>query len=285
METGILYIVATPIGNLGDITLRAIEVLGMVDLILAEDTRISARLLRRYEITTPVMAFHEHNEREMASRMVARLEQGANIALISDAGTPLLSDPGFHLVRLLRAQGKRVIPIPGPSAVVCALSAGGLPMDRFVFEGFLPSKREARRRRLQALAEETRTLVLYEAPHRILDAIRDITELFGGERQGVIARELTKTFETIHAGPIENLHDWLRKDENNRRGEFVLMIGGKPEEDNEGIGAEELRTLHLVLEELPIKKAVALTARLTGRKRNALYRLALQIMEKSRTIG
>jgi len=285
IQTGILYVVATPIGNLADITLRALQILGEVDLILTEDTRVSARLLQRFGITTPVKAFHEHNERKIAPDIITRLEQGANIALISDAGTPLLSDPGFHLTRLLRNQGKQVIPIPGPSALVCALSAAGLPTDRFIFEGFLPSKREARRSRLQALVIDPRTIVFYEAPHRILATIDDMAEIFGDQRPAVIAKELTKTFETIRSGLFPALQSWLREDENHQKGEFVLMIGGKPKmdaaENTCAVTDEDLRTLHLLQEELPLKKAVALTARLTGRKKNDLYRLALQTIRES----
>nr|VFK07850.1 MAG: 16S rRNA (cytidine1402-2'-O)-methyltransferase [Candidatus Kentron sp. LPFa] len=283
MENGILYIVATPIGNLDDITLRALRVLGEVDLILAEDTRISARLLQRFGITTQVKSFHEHNERKMAPAIVHRIERGANIALISDAGTPLVSDPGFHLTRLLREKGKRIVPIPGPSALICALSVAGLPTDRFIFEGFPPSKRAARRHRLQALAQESRTLILYEAPHRVQATIQDMMEIFGAERHGVLAKELTKTFETIRQGPLSTLEDWLRRDENHQKGEFVLMIGGKPKPDParniEAVTAEDLRVLRLLREELPLKRAVSLTARLTGRKRNDLYRLALTMGE------
>nr|VFJ60173.1 MAG: 16S rRNA (cytidine1402-2'-O)-methyltransferase [Candidatus Kentron sp. FW] len=280
--TGVLYVVATPIGNLEDITLRALRVLGEVDLILAEDTRISARLLRRFGITTPMEAFHEHNERTMAPKILARLEGGANIALISDAGTPLLSDPGFYLTRLLRDQDKKVVPVPGASALVCALSAAGLPTDRFVFEGFLPSRQGARRARLGILAAETGTLVMYEAPHRILATMEDMLEIFGDERHGVIARELTKTFETIRSASLLTLRNWLCEDQNNRRGEFVLMIGGKPKAgltENTEMAEEDTRTLRLLLEELPLKKAVALSARLTGRKKNDLYRLALTMSE------
>nr|VFK38203.1 MAG: 16S rRNA (cytidine1402-2'-O)-methyltransferase [Candidatus Kentron sp. SD]VFK43035.1 MAG: 16S rRNA (cytidine1402-2'-O)-methyltransferase [Candidatus Kentron sp. SD]VFK78609.1 MAG: 16S rRNA (cytidine1402-2'-O)-methyltransferase [Candidatus Kentron sp. SD] len=282
IESGILYVVATPIGNLDDIAPRALRVLGEVDLILAEDTRVSARLLRRFGIATPVRAFHEHNERRMAPDIVAQIERGARIALISDAGTPLLSDPGFHLTRLLHERNRKIVPIPGPSALICALSASGLPTDRFIFEGFLPSKQEARRHRLQGLAEETRTLILYESPHRIRETIRDMTEIFGDQRPGVIARELTKTFETIRSDSLATLAGWLLEDENHQRGEFVLMIGGKPKPDparDEAITTEDLRALRLLLEELPLKKAVALAARLTGRKKNALYRLALAMNE------
>nr|VFK48635.1 MAG: 16S rRNA (cytidine1402-2'-O)-methyltransferase [Candidatus Kentron sp. TC] len=278
IESGILYIVATPIGNLEDITLRALRVLGNVDLILAEDTRVSARLLRRFGITTPVRSFHEHNERKMAPAIVHRIERGANIALISDAGTPLVSDPGFHLTRLLRERDGRIVPIPGPSALICALSAAGLPTDRFIFEGFPPSKREARRRWLQALAEEPRTLILYEAPHRVRATLQDMVETFGAERRGVIAKELTKTFETIRQGSLSALESWLQRDENHQKGEFVLMIGGTDldsTQNTDAATAEDLRVLRLLREELPLKKAVSLTARLTGRKRNDLYRLAL----------
>ncbi|NNJ84035.1 MAG: 16S rRNA (cytidine(1402)-2'-O)-methyltransferase [Gammaproteobacteria bacterium] len=279
---GVLYVVATPIGNLGDNTLRALQVLGSVDLILAEDTRISARLLRRFTITTRLKAFHEHNEQKMAPWVVEQLDEGMSIALISDAGTPLLRDPGLYLMRLLRAQGKKTVPVPGPSALVCALSVAGLPTDRFVFEGFLPVKREARRHRLQGLVEEARTLVVYEAPHRILATTQDMAEVLGGERQVVIARELTKAFETIYSGSLSAIAHRLSEDSNNQRGEFVVVVEGKPKVDPiEGAGegavtAEDQRILHLLMEELPLKKAVILAARLTGRKKNALYRIALQ---------
>nr|VFK14443.1 MAG: 16S rRNA (cytidine1402-2'-O)-methyltransferase [Candidatus Kentron sp. LFY] len=282
-EKGTLYVVATPIGNLHDITLRALQVLAKADLILVEDTRVSARLLRRYGITTPVRAFHEHNERNTTPEIIARIEGGADIALISDAGTPLLSDPGFHLTRLLRDQGGKIVPIPGPSALICALSVAGLPTDRFTFEGFLPPKQEARRRRLRVLAEDTCTSIFYEAPHRIRATIEDMLEIFGEKRHGVIARELTKAFETIRRGPLAALASWLREDQNNQRGEFVLMIEGKPKadpaRDPEATTAEDLRILRLLREELPLKKAVPLAARLTGRKKNHLYRIALTMSE------
>nr|VFJ63333.1 MAG: 16S rRNA (cytidine1402-2'-O)-methyltransferase [Candidatus Kentron sp. DK] len=276
---GALYVVATPIGNLEDITLRALRVLGEVDLILAEDTRVSARLLRRFSITAPLKAFHEHNEEKVAPWVVERLDEGMDIALISDAGTPLLRDPGFHLIRLLQARNKKVVPVPGPSALVCALSVAGMPMERFVFEGFLPVKQEARRRRLEALREEARTLVLYEAPHRVRAAIGDMGDILGPERHAVIARELTKTFETIREGPLSGLYQWLGEDENNQRGEFVLVIEGKTKEerkDDAAVTEEGARVLRLLMEELPLKKAVTLAARLTGQKRNRLYRAALQ---------
>nr|VFJ92716.1 MAG: 16S rRNA (cytidine1402-2'-O)-methyltransferase [Candidatus Kentron sp. H]VFJ93278.1 MAG: 16S rRNA (cytidine1402-2'-O)-methyltransferase [Candidatus Kentron sp. H]VFK00434.1 MAG: 16S rRNA (cytidine1402-2'-O)-methyltransferase [Candidatus Kentron sp. H] len=284
-QGGVLYVVATPIGNLEDITLRALRVLGHVDLILAEDTRVSHRLLRRFAITTPMKALHEHNEQKMAPWVVDRLHEGMSIALISDAGTPSLRDPGFHLTRALRMQGKKVVPIPGPSALVCALSAAGLPADRFVFEGFLPVKQEARRRRLQALVEDPRTLVVYEAPHRILMTVRDMVGILGDRRQAVIARELTKAFETLYSGSLPMIERWLEQDRNHQRGEFVLVIEGKPKADPEGehgtmaeesITEEDRRVLHLLMEELPLKKAVILAARLTGRKKNALYRIALR---------
>ena len=284
LAAGALYVVATPIGNLDDITLRALQVLGEADLILAEDTRVSVRLLHRFAITTPMKAFHEHNEQKMLPWVVEKLDEGMSIALISDAGTPLLRDPGFHLIHLLRTQGRKVIPVPGASALVCALSVAGLPADRFVFEGFLPVKREARRRRLRALAAESRTLVVYEAPHRVLAAIQDMAEVFGGERQGVVARELTKVFEHIYSGSLSMIAGWMEEDSNNRRGEFVVLVEGRPktppregpEAAGEGaVTEEDLGVLHLLMEELPLKKAVILAARLTGRKKNELYRLAL----------
>jgi len=285
IEPGVLYVVATPIGNLEDITLRALQVLAGVDLILAEDTRVSGRLLQRFAITTPVRAFHEHNERKITSWVIERLEANASVALISDAGTPLLSDPGFYLTRLLRAQNKKIVPIPGPSALVCGLSVAGLPTDRFVFEGFLPAKREARRHRLRELEREYQTLVLYEAPHRVLATVADLVEIFGRERQAVIARELTKTFETIRSDSLPALEGWLQEDGNHQRGEFVLMVEGRPKtgpgQDQDEVTEEELRTLHLLLEELSLKKAVALAVRLTGQNKNTLYRLALQAQDRA----
>ncbi len=274
--SGALYVVATPIGNLGDISQRAIEVLSGVALVAAEDTRHSGKLLHHFGIKTPAMALHDHNERTVSESIVARLLSGEAVALVSDAGTPLISDPGYHLVTQARAAGCRVIPVPGASALLAALSASGLPSDRFIFEGFLPAKAGAREARLQQLQGEHRTLVFYEAPHRIVASIAAMAAVFGTDRQAVIARELTKTFETIHGDTLAGLSDWLLSDANQQRGEFVVMVGGAPFED-QLINAEAERVLRLLLDEVPLKQAAALAAKITGVKKNLLYQFALML--------
>jgi 16S rRNA (cytidine1402-2'-O)-methyltransferase len=274
-----LYVVATPIGNLDDMSPRAVRILSSVDRIAAEDTRHSRPLLQHFGIGTPMSALHEHNEREQAPRLLAALEAGESVALISDAGTPLVSDPGYHLVRTARARGIAVVPVPGPSALMAALSAAGLPTDRFVFEGFLPSKPTARRTRLQALARETRTLVFFESPHRLSSALEDMAVVFGAERQAVLARELTKAFETIRGDSLQRLVDWVHSDANQRRGELVLLVHGAAEAQP-GDGREAERVLELLLKELPVKQAAALAARITGAGRNELYRRALELSGK-----
>ncbi|KAF1056447.1 MAG: Ribosomal RNA small subunit methyltransferase I [Pseudomonas delhiensis] len=276
MSLGSLYVVATPIGNLDDITPRALKVLREVALIAAEDTRHSLRLLQHFGIQTPLAACHDHNEREQGGRFLARLQAGEDVALISDAGTPLISDPGFHLVRQVRAAGIRVVPVPGPSAVITALSAAGLPSDRFIFEGFLPAKTVGRRGRLEALREEPRTLIYYEAPHRLLECLEDMCAVFGEERQAVLARELTKTFETLKGLPLGELRDWVRADSNQQRGECVLLLAGWQAPDDEAVSAEAQRVLDLLLAELPVKRAAALAAEITGVRKNLLYQLALE---------
>lgn len=274
---GTLYVVATPIGNLEDISARALRVLREVKLIAAEDTRHSARLLQHFGINTPLTACHEHNEREEGSRLVQRLLGGDDLALVSDAGTPLISDPGYHLVRNARAAGVRVVPVPGACALIAALSASGLPSDRFVFEGFLPARSTARRQRLQAVVEEPRTLIFYEAPHRLLDCLADLRELFGVERPAVLGRELTKTFETIKGAPLGELHDWVAADSNQQRGECVLLVEGwQAPEGEDALSAEALRVLDLLLAELPLKRAAALAAEITGVRKNLLYQQALE---------
>ncbi|HYQ37359.1 MAG TPA: 16S rRNA (cytidine(1402)-2'-O)-methyltransferase [Pseudomonas sp.] len=274
---GTLYVVATPIGNLDDISARALRVLREVKLIAAEDTRHSARLLQHFGIATPLVACHEHNEREQGSRLVQRLLGGDDLALISDAGTPLISDPGYHLVRNARAAGVRVVPVPGACALIAGLSASGLASDRFVFEGFLPARATARRQRLQALVEEPRTLIFYEAPHRLLECLADLRELFGTERPAVLARELTKAFETIKGAPLGELHDWVAADANQQRGECVLLVEGwQAPEGDEALSAEALRVLDLLLAELPLKRAAALAAEITGVRKNLLYQQALE---------
>lgn len=277
---GTLYVVATPIGNLEDISARALRVLSEVALIAAEDTRHSARLMQHFGIATPLAACHEHNERDEGGRFIRRLLGGDDVALISDAGTPLISDPGFHLVRQARAAGVRVVPVPGACALIAALCAAGLPSDRFIFEGFLPAKRVARRTRLELLKAESRTLIFYEAPHRILDALADLEAVFGSDRSAVLGRELTKTFETLKGLPLGALRAWVEADSNQQRGECVLVVGGwqAPEQDD-AIDANARRVLHLLMSELPVKRAAALAAEITGVRKNLLYQLALQ--EKS----
>ena len=211
MTDSTLYIVSTPIGNLGDMSPRAVETLQAVDLIAAEDTRHSSRLMQHFDIKTQMWALHDHNERSQADRILQRLEEGENIALISDAGTPLISDPGYHLVRIIREAGYSVVPVPGACAFVAALSASGLPTDRFIFEGFLPAKTKARRERLDNVVEEPRTLVYYESPHRLTDTLADMLAVFGSDRYVVMARELTKTFETIHGDRLEGLVEWVNR--------------------------------------------------------------------------
>ncbi|MDZ7803196.1 16S rRNA (cytidine(1402)-2'-O)-methyltransferase [Thiohalophilus sp.] len=273
-ENSALYVVATPIGNLGDMSQRAVEILQQVALIAAEDTRHSARLLRHFAVTTPCVALHEHNEREQSSRLLQRLANGESVALIADAGTPLLSDPGFHLVQQARLQGIRVIPVPGPSAVVAALSVSGLPTDCFKFIGFLPAKSAARRQRLAALVAEPCTLAFYESPHRILESLADMGEVLGRDRDAVLARELTKTFETVQGGSLDELHAFVSRDANQQKGEMVLLVAGAPAVEA-ALNPEVERILGVLLEELPVKQAAALAARITGVKKNQLYQQAL----------
>lgn len=270
---GALYVVATPIGNLADFSPRAIAVLQGVAQIAAEDTRHSLALLRHFGIHAPLCALHEHNETQATQQLLARLHRGDAVALICDAGTPLVSDPGFHLVREARAQGVRVVPIPGPSAAICALSAAGLPSDRFVFEGFLPAKPAARRRRLEALRAETRTVIVFESSHRIVAALGDMAAVLGVQRAAVVARELTKRFETIRDGTLGELSPWVENDVDQQKGEFVVLIHGEEGGAAEAAGEEE-RVLRILLSELSVKQAASLTARITGGRRNRLYALA-----------
>lgn len=276
-STGTLYVVATPIGNLEDISARALRVLSEVALIAAEDTRHSSRLLQHFGIATPLAACHEHNEREEGSRFLARLQAGEDVALVSDAGTPLISDPGYHLVRQARAAGIRVVPVPGACALIAALSAAGLPSDRFIFEGFLPAKVAARRTRLELLKEEPRTLIFYEAPHRILECLVDLADVFGADRPALLGRELTKTFETLQGMPLGELQAWVAADTNQQRGECVLVVAGwQAPQGEEAVNAEAVRVLDLLLGELPVKRAAALAAEITGVRKNLLYQLALE---------
>lgn len=274
---GTLYVVATPIGNLEDISARALRVLREVSLIAAEDTRHSSRLLAHFGIQTPLAACHEHNEREEGGRLIGRLQGGEDVALISDAGTPLISDPGYHLVRQARAAGVAVVPVPGACALIAALSAAGLPSDRFIFEGFLPAKAAARCARLEALKEEPRTLIFYEAPHRILESLGDFRDVFGGDRIAVLGRELTKTFETLKGLPLSELHAWVEADSNQQRGECVVLVEGwHAPLDERAVSAEALRVLDLLLAEMPLKRAAAIAADITGVRKNLLYQAALE---------
>lgn len=273
---GSLYVVATPIGNLDDMSVRALKVLREVALIAAEDTRHSSRLMQHFGISTPLAACHEHNERDEGSRFITRLLAGDDVALISDAGTPLISDPGYHLVRQARAAGVPVVPVPGACALIAALSAAGLPSDRFIFEGFLPAKAVGRRARLEAVKEEPRTLIFYEAPHRILECLQDMESVFGAERPALLAREITKTFETLKGLPLAELRAFVESDSNQQRGECVVLVAGwTPPEDEDVIGAQARRILDLLLEEMPLKRAAALAAEITGVRKNLLYQVAL----------
>ncbi|WP_118129155.1 16S rRNA (cytidine(1402)-2'-O)-methyltransferase [Pseudomonas abyssi] len=276
IAAGTLFVVATPIGNLQDLTPRALQVLRDVSLIAAEDTRHSARLMQHFGIATPMTACHDHNEREKGLRLVERLLAGDDIALISDAGTPLISDPGFHLVRQAREAGVKVAPVPGACALIAALSAAGMPSDRFAFEGFLPAKAHGRQQRLQALLAEPRTWLVYEAPHRLLECLRDMQQVLGSQRRVLLARELTKTFETLHAAPLDELVAWVAADADQQRGECVLVVEGAPEPEADEVSAQALRVLDLLLAELPVKRAARLAADITGVRKNLLYQVALE---------
>lgn len=272
-----LYVVATPIGNLSDITLRALEVLAAADTVAAEDTRNTRHLLQHHGISEArLLALHQHNERGAAEKVIALLQQGQSVALVTDAGTPAVSDPGAVLVDAVRAAGFRVIPIPGASAAVTALSASGLSAPHFLFYGFLPNKSGARRTALQTLTEHPYTLVFYEAPHRILECVEDLQAVFGDEREIVFAREVTKLFESIHRCQLGAALDWLNSDPNNQRGEFVLLVSGAPLETG-AVDAETERILKLLLKDLPLKQAVQLAAQITGAGRNELYQHALSL--------
>jgi 16S rRNA (cytidine1402-2'-O)-methyltransferase len=275
---GNLYIVATPIGNLRDITARAVEVLSSVTRIAAEDTRHSQRLLKHLGLTKPLVALHEYNEREKASVLLEPLHTGETLALISDAGTPLISDPGYALVRLAHQQKIQVVPIPGPCAAIVALSASGLPSDRFVFEGFLPAKSNARCQRLENLVLETRTLIFFEAPHRILETLLDLQAIFGEQREAVLARELSKTFETIRLDTLSGLYAWVQADPQQQRGEIVLLVAGRLEKtESKLLNPEAEKILKILLEELSVKQASALAAKITGLSKRLLYERALQL--------
>ena len=270
-----LYVVATPIGNLGDISIRARDILAGVDCIAAEDTRHSSRLLQHYGINTHCVALHEHNERKVTDKLLQQVQDGQNLALISDAGTPLLSDPGYHLVKEARSRGISVVPVPGACALIAALSASGLPTDCFHFDGFLPVKSGARCKQLAALKNYIGTLIFYESPHRIEETIQDMLTVFGAKREVVLARELTKTYETIHGDTLGALSTWLAEDPNQRKGEMVILVHGAEKQDESEITLEAERILGILQRDLPVKQAAALTAEITGIKKNRLYQHAI----------
>ncbi len=269
MGKSTLFVVATPIGNLQDISQRALETLGAVDCIAAEDTRRTGTLLAHYGISRPIVSLHEHNEEQVAPRLVERLAAGESVALVSDAGTPLVSDPGFRLVRLAAERGVDVRTVPGPSALVAALSVSGIAVDRFTFEGFLPPKAAARRKRLEALAGEPRTLVFYEASHRIVDTLSDLAVVFGGDREAALCRELTKRYETVRRDTLATLCAWVEGDADQQRGEFVLVVAGAPARADD-LG-EALAMARALTEFLPQSQAARVAAKLTGRSRRELF--------------
>lgn len=273
LNSGTLFLVATPIGNLGDITLRALETLKQVDLIAAEDTRHSSRLLQHFCIKTPLTSLHDYNEINSSQFVCKQLQQGKDIALISDAGTPLISDPGYHLVKTVRENNFQVVPIPGACAAIVALGAAGLPTDKFVFEGFLPAKPNQQLQHLNKLISETRTLIFYESPHRLLQTINNMLAVFGSDRYVVIAKELTKIFETIYGNTLSEVQNWLLTDPQHQKGEFVILVKGA--EKTVTINPEILRILNLLAKDLSSKQAATLTAQITGANKNQLYRLLI----------
>lgn len=273
-KAGELYIVATPIGNLKDMTYRAVEILQQVDLILVEDTRNAIKLLQHYSIRKPMKALHEHNEQHLAADIVAQIKQGSNIALISDAGTPLMSDPGFRLVQMAQKEGIQALTVPGACAAIAALSIAGLPTDRFAFEGFLPAKTAAREQRLQDLKSESRTLIFYEAKHRIVAFLRSMQKVYGGVRNVVVARELTKKFESVYAGELLEVVDRIAGDEQAQKGEYVVIIEGMKNQDEE---VDLDSVLQALLVEMGVSKASKLAAKLTGISKNQCYQRALEL--------
>jgi 16S rRNA (cytidine1402-2'-O)-methyltransferase len=282
-SAGRLYVVATPIGNLGDLSVRAREILQSVSLIAAEDTRHTGVLLKHFGIQTPQVSLHDHNERHRSGGIIERLRQGASVALVSDAGTPAINDPGFDLVRMAAAAGCEIVAVPGPCAAIAALSIGGLPTDRFCFEGFLPARGAARRKRLQSLAAEVRTLVFYEAPHRAREALEDCAEVFGAERNAAVAREITKLHETTYRGSLRELLERAGSDADFGRGEIVILIAGAPqapadeEGGADGHGGALDRVLKILMAELPLRQASHLAAQITEARGNEAYKRALQL--------
>jgi 16S rRNA (cytidine1402-2'-O)-methyltransferase len=275
MSNGNLYIVATPIGNLSDFTFRAKEILQEVDLIAAEDTRHSRYLLTHFGIDTKLQALHEHNEQRITQTLLKILQDGKSIALISDAGTPLISDPGMRLVQTAHKNNIKVIPIPGACALISALSAAGFNADKFIFSGFLPAKQQARRHYLSSLVKETHTQIFYEAPHRILASVNDMCEIFGKDRQAVLAKEITKLYETIANNTLEELYNWLIIDEKHQKGEFVILISGYQKTVTTEIDTETENIFKILLAELPRKQAAHLASKITGINKNILYKINL----------
>ncbi len=275
-----LYVVATPIGNLQDISLRAIEVLKTVDAIAAEDTRHTSHLLSHFAIQKKLIAVHEHNEQKSAQILLERLQAGESIALVTDAGTPGISDPGAIVVDVLREAGVNVVPVPGASAVIAALSASGITASGFMFHGFLPASGSQRRKTLEGLKAYTSTLVFYEAPHRIIECVEDLATVLGGERRITIARELTKTFETFHRCALQDAKIWLESDPNQQRGEFVLLVEAAALVEQADISEDAERILRLLLADLPLKQAVKLATEITGVKKNILYEFALKLKDE-----
>jgi 16S rRNA (cytidine1402-2'-O)-methyltransferase len=277
-RSGTLYVVATPIGNLEDMSARAIRVLGEADLVLAEDTRHTGKLLQHFGIKAEMRALHEHNEKGELPEHLRLLQSGHSLALVSDAGTPLVSDPGFPLVRAAREAGIHVVPVPGSCAAIAALSASGMPCGRFVFEGFPPGKSVARRAHFEALAHESRTLIFYESPHRIVESLTDMAAVFGPTRAAVLARELTKQFETIESATFGELLKSLHDKPDTVRGEFVVLVAGeRVNADDVAADIETQRVLKILVEELPVSQAAAVAARLLNAKKNTLYELALEM--------
>ena len=278
---GTLYVVATPIGNLDDLSPRAARTLASVDVVAAEDTRHSGRLLSHLGVQKRMVALHDHNEKDRTAGILTELQAGRDVALISDAGTPLISDPGYVLVREARAAGHRVSPIPGPCALVAALSVAGLPTDRFLYVGFLPAKRSGRRASLEVLSSEVATLVFYESPHRIMESVRDIADVLGSDREIVLGREITKTFETFYSGSVADVLAELERDPHGNRGEFVVMVrGAAAQAGSEAAATMDVdRMLRVLLAELPVKKVAKMASELTGLSKNELYQRALALKD------
>ncbi len=273
---GSLFVIATPIGNLQDISLRALEVLKSIDLIAAEDTRHSKKLLEHFVINKPLQALHQHNEIKASLDIIQQLKDGRSVALISDAGTPCISDPGFKLVKLAHENNIKIVPLPGASAAIAALSVAGMPADQFYFGGFLPAKKSSREKYLNALQEFTVTLVFYETPHRIVDSLTDLITCFGRDREILLAREITKLHETIHAATLGDLLTFVTNDPNQQKGEFVLVVAGASKIENINISTDAKKILQTLMQELPLKTAAKLTAKISGESKNKLYEFALK---------